>query len=125
MRILYCFWAFFCALSVYAGPHTLQKGETLADVAKLYDISLDSLVKANPNTDEYAGLTIEVPISTLVYDLGDSELFRNLRYRNTTDYKKGIKKYNQTYEKQLRFDKTSGQKRKNKDTEDFLNTKDV
>lgn len=117
MRILYCFWAFFRALSVYAGPHTLQKGETLADVAKLYDISLDSLVKANPNTDVYAGLTIEVPISTLVYDLGDSELFRNLRYRNTADYKKGIKKYNQTYEKQLRFDKTSEKKRKKLETQ--------
>lgn len=102
---------FYAALSLYAGPHTLQKGETLADVAKLYNISLDSLIKANPNTDVYVGLTIEVPLSTLVYDLGDSELFRNMRYRNATNYKKGLKKYRQTYEKQLRLNRTTGKKR--------------
>lgn len=111
MKIIKCFLALFCALSVYAGPHTLQKGETFADVAKLYNIPLDSLLKANPNTDVYVGLTIEVPLSTLVYDLGDSELFRNMRYRNTANYKKGIKKYKQIYEKQLRLNKTSGKKR--------------
>lgn len=111
MRIIKCFLAFFCALSVYAGPHTLQKGETFADVAKLYNIPLDSLLKANPNTDVYVGLTIEVPLSTLVYDLGDSELFRNMRYRNTANHKKGIKKYKQIYEKQLRLNKTYGKKR--------------
>ena len=111
MRIIKCFLAFFCALSVYAGPHTLQKGETFADVAKLYNIPLDSLLKANPNTDVYVGLTIEVPLSTLVYDLGDSELFRNMRYRNTANHKKGIKKYKQIYEKQLRLNKIYGKKR--------------
>ena len=102
---------FYAALSLYAGPHTLQKGETLADVVQLYNISLDSLIKANPDTDVYVGLTIEVPLSTLVYDLGDSELFRNIRYRNATNYKKGLKKYRQTYEKQLRLNRTTGKKR--------------
>ena len=111
MRIIKCLLAFFCALSVYAGPHTLQKGETFADVAKLYNIPIESLLKANPNTDVYVGLTIEVPLSTLVYDLGDSDLFRNMRYRNTANHKKGIKKYKQIYEKQLRLNKTSGKKR--------------
>lgn len=111
MRIIKCLLVFFCALSVYAGPHTLQKGETFADVAKLYNIPIDSLLKANPNTDVYVGLTIEVPLSTLVYDLGDSDLFRNMRYRNTANHKKGIKKYKQIYEKQLRLNKTSGKKR--------------
>lgn len=111
MRIIKCFLAFFCVLSVYAGPHTLQKGETFADVSKLYNIPLDSLLKANPNTDVYVGLTIEVPLSTLVYDLGDSDLFRNMRYRNTANHKKGIMKYKQIYEKQLRLNKTSGKKR--------------
>lgn len=111
MRIIGCLLALFCALLVYAGPHTLQRGETFADVAKLYNISLDSLIKANPNTDAYVGLTIEVPLSTLVYDLGDSELFRNMRYRNTANHKKGIKKYKQIYEKQLRLNKIYGKKR--------------
>lgn len=111
MRIKFFFGALFCTLLVYAGPHTLQKGETFADVAKLYNIPLDSLIKENPNTDAYVGLTIEVPLSTLVYDLGDSELFRNLRYQNTSDHKKGIKKYKQTYEKQLKLNKTAEKKR--------------
>lgn len=111
MRIIECILVLFYALSVYAGPHTLQKGETFADVAKLYNIPLDSLIKANPNTDVCVGLTIEVPLSTLVYDLGDSELLHNMRYRNTANQKKGIKKYKQMYEKQLRLNKTFGKKR--------------
>lgn len=111
MRIIVCFLSFFCALSVYAGPHTLQRGETFADVAKLYNIPLDSLIKANPNTDVYVGLTIEVPLSTLVYDLGDSDLFRNMRYCQTANYKKGIKMYKNAHEKQLKLNKLSGKTR--------------
>ena len=111
MRFIDCLFALFCALSAYAGPHTIQRGETFADVAKLYNIPLDSLIIANPNADACVGLTIEVPLSTLVYDLGDSELFRNMRYRNIANHKKGIKKYKQTYEKQLRLNKATGKKR--------------
>lgn len=70
MRFIGYLLAFLCVSSVYAGPHTIQKGETFADVAKLYNVPLDSIIKANPNTEAYAGLTIEVPLSTLVYDLG-------------------------------------------------------
>lgn len=112
MRIIKCFLAFFCALSVYAGPHTLQKGETFADVAKLYNIPLDTLLKSNPNIEAYVGLTIDVPLSTLVYDLGVSELFRTMRYQNTDNHKRGIKIYKKTYEKQLRLNKTTGKKRR-------------
>lgn len=111
MRIIGCFLALFCALLIYAGPHTLQKGETFADVAELYNIPLDSLIKANPNTDVYVGLTIEVPLSTLVYDLGDSELFRKMRSRYTPNYKKGISKYKTAHEKQLKLNKATGKKR--------------
>lgn len=102
---------FLCVSSTYAGPHTIQKGETFVDVAKLYKIPLDSIIKANPNTEAYAGLTIEVPLSTLVYDLGDSEMFRNLCYRYTPNHKKGGKKYKAAHEKQLKLNKASGKKR--------------
>ena len=103
--------AFLCVSSVYAGPHTIQKGETFADVAKLYKVPLDSIIKANPNTEAYAGLTIEVPLSMLVYDLGNSELFRNMRYRYAPNYKKGINKYKTAHEKQLKLNQTTGEKR--------------
>lgn len=111
MRFFYLLLSFFCVVSVYAGPHTLQRGETFADVAKLYNIPLDSLLKANPNTEAYVGLTIDVPLSILVYDLGDSDLFRNVCNRIHANSKRGIKKYRQTYEKQLRWGKTSETKR--------------
>lgn len=111
MKFIRYIFALFCVSSVYAGPHTIQRGETLADVAKLYNISLDSIIKANPNTEAYVGYTIEVPISTLVYDLGDSELFRNMCYRYTPNYKKGVKKYNTAHEKQLKLNQISEKKR--------------
>lgn len=111
MRLIGYLLAFSCAVSIYAGPHTIQKGETFADIAKLYNIPLDSIVKANPNTDAYAGLTIEVPLSTLVYDLGESELFRNIRYRRAFNYKKGCQKYKRAHEKQLKLYKVTGKKR--------------
>lgn len=112
MRYNFYFITLIFALSVYAGPHTIQKGETFADVAKLYNIPLDTLLKSNPNIEAYVGLTIDVPLSTLVYDLGDSELFRTMRYQNTANHKRGIKIYKKTYEKQLRLDKTSEKKRR-------------
>lgn len=111
MRFTVYLLVFFCVSSVYAGPHTIQKGETFSDVAKLYKVPLDSIIKANPNTESYVGLTIEVPLSTLVYDLGGSELFRNMRYRYTSNHKKGINKYKAAHEKQLRLNQTTGKKR--------------
>lgn len=117
MRLLGYLLALFFASSVYAGPHTIQKGETFADVAKLYGVPLDSVIKANPDTEAYAGLTIEVPLSTLVYDLGDSELFRNMRYRYAPNNKKGIKKYNAAHEKQLKLRKATRKKRKQLEAE--------
>lgn len=111
MRFIGYLLAFLCVSSVYAGPHTIQKGETFADVAMLYKVPLDSIIKANPNTEAYAGLTIEVPLSMLVYDLGSSELFRNMRYRYAPNYKKGINKYKTAHEKQLKLNQTTGKKR--------------
>ncbi|MDO4161371.1 MAG: LysM domain-containing protein, partial [Prevotellaceae bacterium] len=67
MRKYITFILSFMATIAYAGPHTVQRGETLADIAMLYSVPLDSIIKSNPNTEAYAGLTIEVPISTLVY----------------------------------------------------------
>ena len=109
----YLLLTFLCVSSVYAGPHTIQKGETFADVAKLYNVPLDSIIKANPNTKAYTGLTIEIPLSTLVYDLGGSELFRNMRYRYTPNYKRGINKYKTAHEKQLKLNQTTEKKGRN------------
>lgn len=111
MKLMLFLLAYIYVSSAFAGPHTIQRGETFADVAKLYEISLDSIIKANPNIEAYVGLTIEVPLSTLVYDLGDSELFRNIRYRYTANHKKGIRKYKKAHEKQLKLDKVTGEKR--------------
>lgn len=111
MRNLVCLLVFFYSSLVCAGPHTIQKGETFADVAKLYGIPLDSVISANPDVEAYVGLTIDVPLSTLVYDLGSSDLFRSMRYRSTLNRKKSIEKYEAAHEKQLKLEKTSGKKR--------------
>lgn len=112
MRLIVFFISLLIGLCVHAGPHTIQKGETFADVAKLYKVSLDSVIKANPNTNAYVGLTIEVPLSTLVYDLGESELFRRMRYHSEAhNKKKGITKYIKAHEKQLNLKKVSGKNR--------------
>lgn len=111
MKYIVCLLALLCASSAYAGPHTIQKGETFADVAKLYNVPLDSILKANPNTEAYVGLTIDVPISALFYDLGNSDLFRNIRYRYTLNHKKGVNKYETAHNKQLKLNQFSGKKR--------------
>lgn len=93
------------ALCTAAGPHTVQRGETFADIARLYNIPLDTLLKANPDTEAFTGLTIEVPLQDLVYDLGDSQLFRQLRYGNNFNTKKGAKKFKAGNNKQLKIPK--------------------
>ena len=110
-RLFVCVSALFCALSICAGPHTIQRGETFADVARLYNISLDTLIIANSNADAFVGLTIEVPLSTLLIDLGDSELFRYLSKNSFSNREKGIRKYKQAYEKQLRLKDTQEKNR--------------
>lgn len=97
--------------NVFAGPHTIQRGETYADIAKLYDIPIDSLIKANPNTEYHVGLTVEIPLNTLVFDLGHSNLFRNIRYRHNTNYPKGLNKYKSGHDIQSKLHKCTGKKR--------------
>lgn len=103
MRLSIFFTILLIKISAIAGPHTLQKGEAFTDIARLYAIPLDSLLRANPQTQAYTGLTIEVPIHTLVYDLGNSYLFRAFRYKYSANASKGLKAYNNGYKKQLKF----------------------
>lgn len=103
----------FCCLasfSAFAGPHTLQRGESFATVAALYNIPVDSVRNANAGIAEYIGYTIEVPVNTLFYDLGDSDIFRMLRYsKGNSD--KGYKKYKSTHDKQLTLHRSSQKQR--------------
>lgn len=64
---------------VYAGPHTVQKGESMTQIAKLYGIPVDSLINANPDSKAYSGVVLEIPLVNSLCDLGHSGLFR--RYR--------------------------------------------
>lgn len=104
-------------IMVQGGPHTVQKGETFGDIAKLYGIPLDSLLYANPNTEAYTGLTIEVPLNSLVYDLGESNTFRFFQYRHKDNINKGIKEYRKGREKLGKMFTTSGNKRKSLESE--------
>ena len=112
MRFIFSVFSFVIYLSIYAGPHTIQRGESFVSVAKLYNISLDTIIKSNPNTEYYIGLTVDIPLPFLVYDLGDSELFRDFRFKKSYNYNKGISKYRSAYKKQLELSKLTGEKRK-------------
>lgn len=96
-------------LSAKAGPHTLQKGETFKDVAELYKISLESLKNVNKNNLECTGMTIDVPLNNLVYDIGESSMFRIIRLKPYS--KKGWKLYESGRKKQNKVDNLYGQKR--------------
>ncbi len=59
-------WLFVATLAVAADPviHTVQKGETLYAIARRYDISVESLKKANAIVDEgrlFVGLKLTIP----------------------------------------------------------------
>jgi LysM repeat protein len=60
------FWLAVATLAVAADPvvHTVQKGETLYAIARRYDISVESLKKANAIVDEgrlFVGLKLTIP----------------------------------------------------------------
>lgn len=102
---------FFLTLTAYAGPHTIQRGETFEDIALLYGIPVDSLLKANLQTEARTGLTIEVPLPTLVYDLGESALFRTFHNKRSSKDKKGMTLYRNAYKKQQNLYRCSHNKR--------------
>lgn len=77
----------------YSGPHTVQKGETYADIARLYHISVDTLIKANSDKKAYSGSIVEIPMVNSVYDLGSSVLFRQISF-NSGNSRKGRLAYN-------------------------------
>lgn len=94
------------SLSVFAGPHTLQRGESFEEIARLYGVPLDSLKNSNPCIDEYVGYTIDIPINDHFYDLGESDLFRKLKYNIGSQKEKGIKKFKAAFDKQCKLYKT-------------------
>lgn len=97
--------------SLLAGPHTLQRGESYEDVARLYNVPLDSIKKYNSGIEEYVGYTIDVPIENHFYDLGESDLFRKLKFNRGSQKEKGLKKFKAAHEKQLKLNNTSVDKK--------------
>ncbi len=112
MKLITVILACLTSTLAFAGTHTLQIGETFEDVARLYNVPLDSLLKYNPDTEPFVGYPIEVPLDNLYYDLGESDVFRKLQYRRLLNTDKGNKLYKSAYRNQLNLDKTSGNKRK-------------
>lgn len=100
MRKVLLIFAFASTILIYAGPHTVQRGENFADIARLYSIPLDSLLKVNQGMEAYTGLTIDVPIPVLVYDLGNSALFRFFNNKTLQNKEKGRKAYLKGHEAQ-------------------------
>lgn len=85
----------------YSGPHTVQKGESYADIARLYHISVDTLIKSNAEEKVYSGSIIKIPIINSVYDLGSSSLFRQISIQSSNS-KKGEAAYKSGQRKQNR-----------------------
>ena len=80
-KLLFVMLMCFISITLYAQTkvHTVQRGETVAIVAKKYGVSDDDLKKANPNINNYfyVGMTLTIPAnrSTLV----QSEEIKTLR----------------------------------------------
>lgn len=85
----------------YSGPHTVQKGETYADIARLYHISVDTLIKSNSDKKAYSGSIVEIPMINSVYDLGSSVLFRQISF-DFGNSRKGRAAYNNGQRKRKR-----------------------
>lgn len=111
MRYIYFILSSLISFALVAGPHTLQPGENYEDIARLYNVHLDSLKKYNPDIEEFVGYTIDIPISNHFYDLGGSDLFRKLKYHSGRQKEKGLKKYKDAYEKQSKLYKASADKK--------------
>lgn len=104
MRLFICTAFFVLAVSaLHAGPHTVQKGETIDDIAALYGITPDSIAKANQGIKIFTGLTIEIPVSTLVTDISDSHLFRKFQNMNFRKIEKAHKTFLKGFKKQTRL----------------------
>lgn len=113
MRFISCLVVLIYTISISAGPHTVQRGESWEDIARLYDVSVDSIINANPGIEPFVGVTIEIPLSILVYDLGDCDLFRAMRYSRTAESgKKGFDKYRHAVAKHIKYCRSSDEKAK-------------
>lgn len=85
---------------INAGPHTVQRGETFQSISKLYSVSEDSIRKYNPGLEAITGLTIEVPNPILLYDIGDSDIFRVCSNATDENRRKGQAIFDKAFEKQ-------------------------
>ena len=110
MRVISLISSCLFSLSVLAGPHTLQRGESFEDVARLYRVNIDSLRKCNPDIVEFVGYTIDVPIEDHFIDLGESDLFSRLKRNVGNQKEKGLKKYKSAFEKQSKLNNVTLEK---------------
>lgn len=51
-----------CFLSIADVEHTIERGETIESIAKLYGVTPDDIIKANPNAKDmfYAGMVLKI-----------------------------------------------------------------
>ncbi len=106
MRLQRLWWSLVWLLAcgptmLWAGPHTVQRGETFADIARLYHVDEAALRAANPGVELHTGYTVDVPLQTLFYDLGQSTLFR--RYVHAAEEARGAKLYQKGHQLQLQL----------------------
>lgn len=67
------------ALRLFAGYHTVQRGETFRDIALLYGVTEDTLRSLNGGDEPYAGYAIDIPSARSYFDVGESSLFRLMK----------------------------------------------
>lgn len=86
---------------VKAGPHTVQRGETFADIAKLYGVTVDTLQKVNNDKEAHVGMLIDVPNNALVYDVSSNTLLRKLFHSKASS--KAHKLYDKAHKRQMKL----------------------
>ncbi len=111
MKRIVLYTLLFTVSSVYAGPHTVQRGESFESLSLLYDVPLDTIMRTNVNTKCVAGMTVEVPHPLLVYDLGSCNLLRKFKFRYSCNDRKGRLKYESGLKKHQKLFKVSSKEK--------------
>lgn len=105
--------AIICNISplLFAGPHTVQRGETFQSISQLYSVPVDSIEKYNPGLDAFTGVILEVPNPILLYDIGESDIFRICANATAENKRNGQTIYEKAFEKQMSLTKVNPDKR--------------
>ncbi len=88
LSLLLCTMCMFAMAQSTTTTHIVQRGETLESIAEQYNVSVDDINKANPNTDGiiYVGMKLNIPVGTASTASKTTPKQENLQKANQQDF---------------------------------------